>query len=112
MVEALMVKFKSAPYNPPTVKECIAAVKEDVYNALVDLGELIPIPPDVVFRRQDYNIMVETIIKMLKERGTLTAAQVRDHFNTSRRYVLAVLENLDAQGVTLRDGDLRRLKKA
>jgi selenocysteine-specific elongation factor len=40
----------------------------------------------------------------------VTAAEVRDHFNTSRRYVLALLEHLDATGVTVRDGDVRRLK--
>jgi hypothetical protein len=36
---------------------------------------------------------------------------VRDHFNTSRRYVLALLEHLDATGVTVREGDARRLRK-
>jgi selenocysteine-specific elongation factor len=37
-------------------------------------------------------------------------AQFRDRFNTSRRYALAFLEHLDSIGVTLREGDLRRLK--
>jgi selenocysteine-specific elongation factor len=41
---------------------------------------------------------------------TLTAAQFRDRFNTSRKYALAFLEHLDALGVTLREGDFRRLK--
>jgi selenocysteine-specific elongation factor len=42
---------------------------------------------------------------------TLTAAQFRDMLNTSRRYVLAFLEHLDAQGVTIREGDVRKLRK-
>jgi len=46
----------------------------------------------------------------LNKKGTITAAEVRDHFNTSRRYVLALLEYLDAQGITVRVGDTRRLK--
>jgi len=41
----------------------------------------------------------------------LSAAQLRDHFNTSRRYTLALLEYLDGQGITIRDGDVRRLKQ-
>jgi len=41
---------------------------------------------------------------------TLTVTQVRDHFTTSRKYALALMENLDAIGVTVRDGDARRLK--
>jgi len=47
---------------------------------------------------------------MLAGGKSITAAQVRDHFNTSRRYVLAFLEHLDAIGVTIREGDTRRLK--
>jgi selenocysteine-specific elongation factor len=39
----------------------------------------------------------------------LTVAEFRDRFNTSRRYALAFLEYLDVIGVTLREGDNRRL---
>jgi selenocysteine-specific elongation factor len=109
-VESLFAEFRAAPYAPPTVKDCIATLKEDLFYALVDLGELTFVPPDVVFRSEDYNRMVVTIRKLLEEHGTVTAAQVRDHFNTSRRYVLAVLEHLDALGITVREGDVRRLK--
>jgi len=77
---------------------------------MIDLGLLIPIPPDVVFRKQDYDLMLSEIVSLLKTRGRITAAEVRDHFNTSRRYVLALLEFLDTQGITVREGDFRRLK--
>jgi selenocysteine-specific elongation factor len=40
----------------------------------------------------------------------VSAAQVRDHFNTSRRYVLALLEHMDEVGITMREGDVRRLR--
>jgi selenocysteine-specific elongation factor len=105
-----MNRFASAPYSPPTAKDCIAEVKEDVYNALVELGELTPIPPDVVFRRADYLKMVADVRALIQNNGPISAAQVRDHFNTSRRYALALLEHLDAVGVTVREGDSRRLK--
>ncbi len=109
-VDGLIARFIASPYSPPTSKECLAEVGEDVYTALIDLGVLIPIPPDVVFRHQDYDLMREEIIRLLKSKGTITAAEVRDHFNTSRRYVLALLEYLDMLGITVRQGDLRRLK--
>jgi selenocysteine-specific elongation factor len=110
MVEKLLGRFATSPYAPPSTKECLAEVGEDIYTAMIDLGLLIPIPPDVVFRRQDYETMVAEVIKLLKNKGTITAAEVRDHFNTSRRYVLALLEFLDAQGITIRTGDIRHLK--
>jgi selenocysteine-specific elongation factor len=109
-VDVLLAKFAAAPYAPPTVKDCSAEVGEDVYGAMVDLGMLVPVPPDIVFRREDYERMVAEVRALIEKQGMATAAEVRDHFNTSRRYVLALLEHLDAVGVTVRDGDARRLK--
>ena len=110
-VDSLLSHFAAAPYTPPTVKDCQSEVGEDVFTALLDLDKLVSLSPEVVFRRQDYEKMVSEVRQLLQCRGTLTAAEARDHFNTSRRYILALLEHLDAIGVTQRDGDLRRLKK-
>jgi selenocysteine-specific elongation factor len=110
LVDALMARFAASPYAPPTAKDCISEVGEDLYSAMIDLELLVPIPPDVVFRKADYLNIVDEIRKMLSKQGTVSAAEVRDHFNTSRRYVLAILEHLDAQGITVREGDVRRLK--
>ena len=109
-VDRLLRRFAESPYAPPPVKECQAEVGEEVYAALVETGQLVAVAPDVVFRPQDYNHMVAEVKRLLEKGGTLTAAQARDHFNTSRRYALALLEHLDAIGVTVREGDLRRLK--
>jgi len=109
-VDGLLARFISSPFSPPTAKECLTEVGEELYNAMIEIGLLIPIPPDVVFRKQDYDLMLSEIFSLLNKKGTITAAEVRDHFNTSRRYVLALLEYLDAQGITVRQGDSRRLK--
>lgn len=109
-VDGLLARFAASPFSPPTMKECLAEVGEELYNAMIEVDLLVPIPPDVVFRKQDYELMVSEIIDILKKKQTITAGEVRDHFNTSRRYVLALLEFLDAQGVTVREGDVRRLK--
>jgi selenocysteine-specific elongation factor len=111
LVNDLLKRFAAAPYTPPSVKECQAAVSEDVFQALLDLEELLTVSPEVVFRKSDYQRMLGDIRQMLGKEGTITAAQVRDHFNTSRKYALALLEHLDAVGVTVREGDVRRLKK-
>ena len=109
-VDALMSRFSAAPFAPPSIKECQAEIGEELFTALVEQGDLVTLSAEVVFRRQDYEKMIAEIRRLLQARGTLTAAEARDHFNTSRRYILALLEHLDAIGVTRRDGDLRRLK--
>ena len=110
-IDGLLMRFKAAGYSPPAVKDTQSEVGEDVYTALVEMRRLVQVSPEVVFSRETYDAMVNEVIRLLTSQGTLTAAQVRDHFNTSRRYVLALLEYLDSTGVTLREGDARRLRK-
>ncbi len=110
-VEALMRKFAASPYGPPSVKECQAEVGEEVFNALIELGQLITVAQDVVFRRSDYDAMVTKVKAAIIQNGQITLAEARDLFNTSRKYVQALLEHLDAIGITMRDGDFRKLRK-
>jgi selenocysteine-specific elongation factor len=109
-IDRLLEHFASSPYAPPTVKECQSEVGDEVTSALIETGQLVIVAPEVVFRKEDYEQMVADIRQMINENGTLTVAKARDHFNTSRRYVLAFLEHLDSLGITTRDGDARRLK--
>jgi selenocysteine-specific elongation factor len=110
LVDGLLERFEAQPYSPPSVKECLAETGEDLYQALLDLGELVQVSSDVVFSSQAYQQMVQGVKQMIRENETITAAEVRDHFSTSRKYVLALLEYLDGSGVTIRDGDVRRLR--
>jgi selenocysteine-specific elongation factor len=110
-IDALIAQFSADPFSPPTIKSCISEVGEEIYNALVDLGQLIPVSNEVVFKRSDYDHLVEQVRQMINKGGSITVTQMRDRFKTSRRYMLAFLEHLDAIGLTLREGDVRILKK-
>lgn len=107
---ALLKQFDSMPYSPPGVKECQKEIGEDLFSALLELGEVILVSADVAFRRKDYEAMVSKIRDLIKDKGQISAAEVRDVFNTSRKYSLALLEHLDATGITIRDGDYRKLR--
>jgi selenocysteine-specific elongation factor len=110
-VDHLMTQFSNNPYAPPTIKSSIDEIGEDLYNALVDTGRLIPVSGEVVFRWEDYQEMVAQLIQMFEATGSISVAKVRDHFKTSRRYILALLEHLDSIGTTIRKGDVRVLKE-
>jgi len=56
--------------------------------------------------------MVERVTEHLRRHGTITVAEARDLFGTSRRYVLPLLEHLDQRRVTRRQGDERVLGAA
>jgi selenocysteine-specific elongation factor len=111
-IDSLLARFHSAPYATPSVKESEAAVGEDVLAALLEQGKLVKVSDEVLFLPQTYTAMVERIKVHIQQNGThsVTVAQVRDLFDTSRKYALALLEYLDAKGVTKRVGDERVLR--
>ena len=108
-VDALLARFRRSPYTTPSVKESIAAVGEEVLSVLIARGDLIQVSPDVLFLPTTYEEMVRRIRAYIREHGSITLAQTRDLFQTSRKYAQALLEHLDAIGVTRRVGDERVL---
>ncbi|MBE0671963.1 MAG: selenocysteine-specific translation elongation factor [Anaerolineales bacterium] len=110
-VQELMRKFAKTPYATPSVKECQAEVGEEIVNALVETGEMVAVSQDVIFRKQDYDEMVEKIKSAIQQKGQITLGEVRDMLDTTRKYIQALLEHLDSIGVTMRDGDARKLRR-
>lgn len=110
--DALLRLFERNPFSPPSVKECKQSLGEELYQALLELEELIQVSEEVVFRMIDYLKAKEAVRRLIAEQGEISAAQVRDHLQTSRKYALALLEYLDQIGFTERRGDVRVLKSA
>ena len=110
-IQALMRRFEQSPFTPPSIKDCEAEVGQETLNALIELDELITLSTDVIFRKQEYDWMVLKVQDVLIKNGKITLAEVRDLFNTSRKYAQALLEHLDAIGITTRDGDFRKLSR-
>jgi len=110
-VRKLWSRIEQSPFSPPSLKEVREDVGEELADALIELGKLIQVSPEVVFRKEDYDILIQGIHQHYASASTLTVAEFRDRFNTSRRYALGFLEHLDASGITVREGDVRRLRK-
>ena len=64
----------------------------------------------MVFSADAHREMVEKISAYITEHGEITVADVRDLFGTSRKYALALMDDLDHQRVTRRVGDARVLR--
>ena len=109
-IDVLIGKFTAAPWNTPLPKDAEQIVGVDVLAALIDLGRLIRLSEEVLLLAETYQSGVEVVRAYLIEHKTITVAQVRDLFNTSRKYALALMEHLDAQGITKRAGDERVLR--
>ena len=98
--------LQSHPYSPPTD----SAPDEEVLALLAERGDVVRVGDSVVFSAKAYQEMVDKIRERIGERGQITVADVRDMFDTSRKYALSLMEHLDQQKVTRRVGDARVLR--
>jgi selenocysteine-specific elongation factor len=105
-IDAFLRSLARNPYAPPS--ELIP--EPDLLDLLVDEGRVVKISDSVVFAAATYDEMVRRITAHIKERGKVTLAEVRDMFNTSRKYAQALLEYMDEKQLTRRVGDERVLK--
>jgi len=110
LVSALIAAFERDPFNTPSYKDCAARLGTDLLAALLEQGRLVQVSGEVVFLAETYASMVERIRGALKVHGKITVAEVRDLFQTSRKYALAIMEHLDQEGITQRVGDERVLR--
>jgi len=107
----LLQKFTDSKSSPPSVKECQQEVGEEVYLVLVSQRDLVQLNPEVVIASGVYQHWKEDTLEYLKNRGRITVAEFRDRNSTSRKFALGFLEDMDAKGITHREGDYRVLNR-
>ena len=108
-INQIMTQFEASPYAPPSCKEIKTELGDEIYNSLLETDILTQVSPEVTFATKTYNEMVERLRNQFQSKP-FTAAEVRDIFNSSRKYVLALLEYLDNKGITRRIGDDRTFR--
>jgi selenocysteine-specific elongation factor len=108
-VDILIRQFSDDPYNTPSKAQVINMIGADVLSVMVDQDILVSIAPDLLFLADTYEAMVVETKKYICQKGSVTVAEVRDMFSTSRKYALGFLEHMDREGITVRIGDKREL---
>jgi selenocysteine-specific elongation factor len=101
-----------SPFAPPSLPEAMreSGAGPEVLRALVKDGSLVRLSDDIAFTREAYASALELVRQIVAAEGGVTVARLRDTMAASRRPVLAFLEHLDAERVTRREGDIRRLR--
>lgn len=106
-VERLLDAFRAHPYAPPTLQQAEEGVGPELLDHLIESGALVKVSDEVLFEAATREEMERRVVEYLAEHGQITVAELRDLFDTSRRYALSFLEDLDRRRVTRRVGDLR-----
>jgi len=72
---------------------------------------IVRVGSDVYFLKRTLDEIEQAVTQEFATRGDLTPAAFRDRFGTSRKYTIPLLEYFDRVGVTIRIGDVRKLKR-
>ena len=105
-------RLAADPINPPNKKETATNPPEEkALRFLMHTGEVIELDPKTVISKTGFETIRDQITEYLQGNETATASVLRQHTGTVRRILMPLLEMLDAEGLTIREGDDRRLKK-
>jgi selenocysteine-specific elongation factor len=103
-------------FRPPRVRDIAHSlqVPEPAVRAtlkrLQRMGQVVEIAQDHFFLRETVAEMVAIAAAVAEQEGVLTAALFRDRLDNGRKVAIQILEFFDKAGITLRSGDLRRVR--
>ncbi len=90
--------------DPPHSEAIVAAALE----FLVRDGTVARVGPERYYEAAILDRMLDVVAAELQESGEIGPSQVRERLGLTRKYSIPLLEWLDAQGYTVRVGDVRR----
>lgn len=108
-IEKLERAFAANPYTPPSVKEAVEMLgSSDVLDALVSQGELVRLGADVLLAPNVYREWALWTRDKLAADGEVRLGDLRDTFNTTRKYALPFLDHLASLHLTRLVGDVHK----
>jgi selenocysteine-specific elongation factor len=87
------------------------ATLTDIIRTMERSHSIVRVGSDVYFLKQTLDEIEQAVTQEFGTQGDLTPAAFRDRFGTSRKYTIPLLEYFDRVGVTIRVGDVRKLKR-
>jgi len=108
-LDAIRRSGLAAPSPRELAAECEIddSVCQNVLDALVDAGVLATIATGIYVDPQALRDARERVITYLNQHPSMSIGDARDLLGASRKYLLPFLEQLDSEGVTMREGDYR-----
>ena len=107
----LLAALQASPLDPPNPKELAPTPNaQKALKFLIQAGDAVALDEKAVMARDAYESLRTAIMTSLKSRGQATASELREDTQTTRRFIIPLLEKLDREGITRRQGDYRTLR--
>jgi selenocysteine-specific elongation factor len=113
-VEGLLAAGRFTPPDLRQLEEATGVARKrlvDVLGVLEGEGRVVRIGPDIYYAHAAAEEATALIEAHCREHGEITAAVFRDLIGASRKFAIAFLDWSDRRGLTVRVGDLRKLRR-
>ncbi|MEY2481335.1 MAG: selenocysteine-specific elongation factor [Verrucomicrobiota bacterium] len=109
----LRAKLCAKPFDPPSRADLAPDLEsQQALRFLITTGEAVEIASDSIVLAENFDKMKNAIVDLLAKRGATSASELRQALGTTRRTLIPLLEKLDREGITQREGDRRTLRRA
>jgi selenocysteine-specific elongation factor len=113
----ILKTYLEAGLQPPYFKELVKSLDSDAKHAkevlmhLVAEGTIVKVKEDLYFHDKAIQGLRLKLVQFLEAQGQITTPQFKEMTGVSRKFVIPLAEYFDSTHVTLRVGDVRKLRK-
>jgi selenocysteine-specific elongation factor len=115
--DKILKTYLNTGLQPPYFKELAKSLDidakraKDVLMHLVAEGAIVKVKEELYFHASAIKALKKKLVDFLETRGEITTPQFKEMTGVSRKYVIPLAEYFDSTQVTLRVGDVRKLRK-
>jgi selenocysteine-specific elongation factor len=115
--DKILDTYQKSSLQPPYFKELAKSLDidakraKDVLMHLVNEGAIVKVKEELYFNATAVNTLKKKLVEFLQAQGQITTPQFKEMTGVSRKYVIPLAEYFDSTNVTLRVGDVRKLRK-
>jgi len=103
--------------HPPSFKELVSSLDgraeqlQDIVDHMVQEGSLVKVKENLYFHKEVVEDVRTKLVAFLKTNGEISTPQLKEMIGVSRKYMIPLIEYFDDAKVTIRVGDVRRLRE-
>ena len=113
----ILAAYLEGRLSPPWFKEICQELEapektaKEVLSLLINEGLLVKVKEDQYYHRDHLDKLKDELVEFLIANEEITTPQFKDMTGVSRKYVIPLIEYFDRMQLTIRVGDIRKLRR-
>ncbi len=116
--QKILDTYQESGLEPPYFRDVAKTLKMDPARAkdmialLINEGKIVKAKADLYFHADAVDSLKRRLIDYLKAKEEIDTPKFKEMTGVSRKYLIPLIEHFDATNVTIRIGDIRKLRRA